>query len=115
MCFNLLVLCFVAGVGADQTDKPNVQTLGSQSRTETDPIVIKTPLTPPAWALLERRLLDENEAACSEFFQTYFDDRGFLKCVVRWGADDGPDDAIENVADWPILHAIGADNSVLSM
>ena len=28
--------------------------------------------------------------------------------VERWGAADGPDDAIENVADWPILHALGA-------
>jgi hypothetical protein len=26
---------------------------------------------------------------------------------------DGPDDAIENIADWTILHALGADNSVL--
>jgi hypothetical protein len=33
--------------------------------------------------------------------------------VERWGGDDGPDDAIENVADWPLLHALGAPDAVL--
>ena len=37
----------------------------------------------------------------------YFDERGWLVCVERWGGDDGPDDAIENCNDWPILHALG--------
>ena len=40
-----------------------------------------------------------------EFFDRYFDDRGYLECVERWGGDDGPDDAIENVNDWPVLYA----------
>ncbi len=35
--------------------------------------------------------------------------------MERWGGDDGPDDAIENVADWPILHALGGDESILTM
>ena len=34
-----------------------------------------------------------------EFFNRYFDDRGYLECVDRWGGDDGPDDAIDA---WPI-------------
>ena len=57
---------------------------------------IETPMSPPAWALLERELLRANTAACEEFFARYFDDRGYLLCVTRWGGDDGPDDAIEN-------------------
>ena len=76
---------------------------------------LRTPMTPPGWALMERELLKANTAACREFYQKYFDERGFLKCVERWGGDDGPDDAIENCNDWPILHALGADDAVLRM
>ena len=74
-----------------------------------------TPVSPPTWALLERQLLDANATACDEFFHKYFDERGFLLCVERWGGDDGPDDAIENCLHWPILHALGADQNVLTM
>jgi hypothetical protein len=76
-------------------------------------ITIKTPLSPPAWALLQRQLLEANTAACQEFFDRYFDERGYLMCVERWGGDDGPDDAIENCTDWPILHALGAPDTIL--
>ena len=60
-------------------------------------IRIDSPMAPPAWALLERELLRANAKACEEFFNKYFDERGFLLCVERWGGDDGPDDAIENL------------------
>src|SRR4051812_9974888 len=69
---------------------------------------IKTPMPAPEWALLERELLRANEAACEAFFARYFDERGYLLAVERWGANDGPDDAIEHVNDWPTLHALGA-------
>ena len=71
-------------------------------------IVIDTPMSPPTWALLERELLAVNAAACREFYAKYFDERGYLLCVERWGGDDGPDDAIENCLDWPLLAALGA-------
>src|SRR5262245_18641219 len=82
-----------------------------------DPPVIRieAPMSPPGWALLERELLRTNAAACEEFFQKYFDDRGFLLCVERWGGDDGPDDAIENCNDWPLLYAIGGPERVRQM
>jgi hypothetical protein len=73
---------------------------------------VETPLPPPAWALLERELLRASEKACREYFDRYFDDRGYLLCVERWGGDDGPDDAIECVNDWPVLHALGADDAI---
>jgi hypothetical protein len=79
------------------------------------PIRIDSPMAPPAWALLERELLRANAAACEEFFTKYFDERGFLLCVERWGGDDGPDDAIENCNDWPLLYAIGAPVRVRQM
>ena len=75
---------------------------------------IATPMAPPTWALLERELLRAEERACDEFFDRYFDDRGYLECVERWGGDDGPDDAIENVNDWPVLYALGGADSILT-
>ena len=78
-------------------------------------IAIEAPMAPPAWALLERELLRQNAAACREFFDKYFDDRGWLLCVERWGGDDGPDDAIENCLDWPVVHALGGSDDVLRM
>src|SRR5499427_6795279 len=78
-------------------------------------ININTPMSPPVWALLERELIRANTAACEEFFARYFDDRGYLRCVTRWGGDDGPDDAIENCTNWPVLHALGAADDVLGM
>jgi len=77
-------------------------------------LTIDTPMSPPVWALLERQLLAANTKACDEFYRKYFDERGFLLCVERWGGDDGPDDAIENCLHWPILHAIGGGDSVLN-
>ena len=76
---------------------------------------LSTPMSPPTWALLERELLRANTAACEEFYTKYFDERGFLRCVERWGGDDGPDDAIENCNDWPLLHALGAPDVILQM
>ena len=76
-------------------------------------VVIDSPMTPPAWALLERELLRANIQACLKFFDRYFDQRGYLLCVERWGGDDGPDDAIENLTDWPVLHALGAPDVIL--
>ena len=48
-------------------------------------IRIASPMPAPRWAELERKLLDDHLAACREFFQKYFDDRGYLLCVPRWG------------------------------
>ena len=78
-------------------------------------IRIGTRLPPPPWAVLERQLLARNVPACGEFFRKYFDDRGYLQCVVRWGANDGPDDAFENFNRWPELHALGASDDILRM
>jgi hypothetical protein len=78
-------------------------------------VVIDQPMSPPVWAVLQRELLRANQAACEAFFDYYFDTRGFLRCIPRWGGDDGPDDAIENLADWPVLHALGASDTILEM
>ncbi len=78
-------------------------------------IAIDTPMPAPAWATLERRLLAAHAPACREFYQKYYDQRGYLQCVLRWGANDGPDDAFENFNHWPELHALGGDDEVLQL
>ena len=78
-------------------------------------LIIESSLAPPSWALLERELLRAQSQACQEFFNHYFDERGYLLCVPRWGGDDGPDDAAENLLNWTMLHALGADDVVLEM
>jgi hypothetical protein len=76
---------------------------------------IEAHMDPPRWATLERRLLADNVPACREFYKKYFDGRGHLQCFVRWGANDGPDDAFENFNRWPELHALGADDEIRQM
>ncbi|HUR56818.1 MAG TPA: hypothetical protein VM029_03855 [Opitutaceae bacterium] len=75
-------------------------------------VKVTTPMPAPEWAKLERQLLAENVPACREFYAKYFDQRGYLQCFVRWGANDGPDDAFENFNAWPELHALGADDEI---
>jgi hypothetical protein len=51
----------------------------------------------------------------SEFYHKYYDERGRVQCVLRWGADDGPDDAFENFAGWPEFHALGGSDEILKL
>src|SRR4051812_46853801 len=77
---------------------------------------IATPMEPPEWALLERELLHAHTAACMAFFHRYFNQAtGWLETTERWGGDDGADDAIENVNDWPHLYALGGDAVIKDM
>ena len=78
-------------------------------------VTVNTPTPPPAWALLERELIRAQTQAIEAFYDHYFDDRGYLLCVPRWGGDDGPDDAAENFAGWTILHALGGPDIVLEL
>jgi len=78
-------------------------------------IAIDTPMEAPPWAKLERQVLDVSTPALAEFYQKYYDSRGYVQCVLRWGADDGPDDAFENLAGWPELHALGGSDEVLRL
>ncbi len=74
-----------------------------------------TPMTAPEWALLQRELLSAHTEACEIFHAQYFDERNHLLCFPRWGANDGPDDAIEHVNDWPLLHALGGSDRILEL
>jgi hypothetical protein len=78
-------------------------------------IKIATSMPAPEWARLERRILAEAVPAAREYVAKYYDDRGYFQHVVRWGANDGPDDAFENTAGWPELHALGASDEIMQM
>ena len=78
-------------------------------------ITVDTAMAAPKWAQMERQLLAANVPAAREFFNKYFDQRGYLLCFVRWGANDGPDDAFENFNHWPELHALGASDEIVQM
>ena len=78
-------------------------------------ITVDSKMDPPAWALLERRVFEESAPAMAEFYSKYYDDQGRVQCVLRWGADDGPDDAFENFAGWPEFHALGGSDEILKL
>jgi hypothetical protein len=50
-----------------------------------------------------------------DYYATYVDAQDHLKVFERWGANDGPDDAAEATNDWVLLHALGADDSLLTL
>lgn len=76
---------------------------------------IAAPMAAPDWALLQRELFRVTTEACETYFARYFDERGYFLHFERWGANDGPDDTIENVNDWPQLHALGAPDRIREM
>ena len=78
-------------------------------------VTVSTPMPPPEWALLERELIRAQTTASLAFFDRYFDERGYLKAVPHWSADDGADDAAENLCMWPVLYALGAPDDVLKI
>ena len=78
-------------------------------------IVIESPMAPPDWALAERALIRENAIAAAEFAAKYIDSRGHFRGVERWGGNDGPDDVMETFHNWPLAHALGADDRLLQL
>jgi hypothetical protein len=76
---------------------------------------VGTPMTAPSWALLQRELFRATTEACEAFFDRFFDEKGYFLHFARWGANDGPDDTIENVNDWPQLYALGAPERIKEM
>ena len=66
-------------------------------------IEITTPMAPPAWAVMERLLLEEKSQHIEDFYDFYFDERGYLLHVPHWGSVDGLDDLFDIFADWTLL------------
>ena len=88
----------------------SVVTLQSQPE-----VLLEEPTAPPAWALAERLLLEAASGGVEAFAERYTDERGYLKCVERWGGNDGADDAMENFGGWTLLYALGGDRKVVEL
>lgn len=102
-CFRVVSLAlFLFGVGLAAT------------RAQTA-LKVDTKMPAPEWAKLERQLLADSVPVARAFVQKYYDDRGYIQCFVRWGANDGPDDAFENFRQWPELHALGASDEIIQL
>jgi hypothetical protein len=86
---------------------------GSSSAETT--ITVNTPMPPPSWALAQRALLKAGAEGAEVFAAKYLDDRGFFRCVERWGGNDGPDDVMENFQNWTLLYALGGPESLLRL
>jgi len=75
---------------------------------------IDSPMTPPSWALMERALLAENARLIEAFHKKYVNpSNGFLEVVEHWGGGDGPDDAMENFYNWPMVYILGGPRGTL--
>jgi hypothetical protein len=80
------------------------------------PVVrVDKPMSPPDWALAERALLKAYAEAAVEFAAKYVDERGYFKCIERWGGNDGPDDVMETFNNWTLLHSLGASDAVINL
>jgi hypothetical protein len=80
------------------------------------PVVkIDKPMAPPDWALAERALLRAYSEAAEAFAARYVDERGYFRCIERWGGNDGPDDVMETFHSWTLLHALGGSDQVLEL
>ncbi len=78
-------------------------------------LVLDQTSEPPSWALAERLLLETASDGVQAFFDRFVDDRGHLKCVERWGGNDGADDAMENFGGWTLLYALGGREAVVDL
>ncbi len=78
-------------------------------------LVLDKATAPPGWALAERLLLDTASDGVQAFSERFVDERGHLKCIERWGGNDGADDAMENFGGWTLLYALGGSDAVLTL
>jgi hypothetical protein len=78
-------------------------------------IEITTPMAPPAWGVMERLLMEEKSQHIEDFYDFYFDERGYLLHTPHWGSVDGVDDLFDIFGDWTVLYSLGGRQSVLDL
>jgi len=78
-------------------------------------ILIETKVEIPEWASAERELFARYDSAAQMFANEYLADNGYFKGIERWGGNDGPDDVMENFAQWPLYYALGGSDEVLRL
>lgn len=73
-------------------------------------------MAPPAWGLMQRALLEENVRLMRAFLAKYVNPaNGYLEVVEHWGGADGPDDAMENFYNWPMVYILGGPRESLEL
>ena len=83
-------------------------------RGQSDLVIPISKLMPaPAWALAERRLLALNAEGVDVWASKYLDENGHLRGAANFGIEDGPDDAVESIRNWPLAHALGGPDSII--
>ncbi|WP_454759518.1 hypothetical protein [Caulobacter segnis] len=76
-------------------------------------LAVDKPMPAPAWALVERALLQANAEGVEAFTRKFVDGRGYLKGPEHWGITDGPDDSVEPIRNWPLAYALGGPDTIL--
>ncbi len=95
-CLFLALLLSVA-VAPAQSPSPVVTTIEANLR-----------VNPPAWAPLERRLIDDESQAVFVFVSHYVRSGGTL--IWRTSGSASPDDSYESFYNYPLLYALGGDD-----
>ncbi|MFB4284298.1 hypothetical protein ACBJ59_54085 [Nonomuraea sp. MTCD27] len=67
----------------------------------------------PAWAVLERRLIDELSRAVVPYLDKYTRSDGSLIWRAEFPGRDGLDDGYEAYWNWPLAYLVGADDLLL--
>ena len=70
---------------------------------------------PPAWAVLERKLIDVMNAAVYPFLEKYTHEDGTLIWHDTWyNSRDGADDFYESSYNWPLFYLLGGGDHLLT-
>jgi hypothetical protein len=91
-----LALTLSVALASAQSAAPAVRTIEANTR-----------VNPPAWAPLERRLIDDMSQAAFEFVRHYTRSGGTL--IWRTSGSTHPDDLPESFYNYPLLYALGGD------
>lgn len=103
--FGTLILALVLG--------NQVQPLKAQTKRPLDnPIHLKTATPPPAWALMERHLIDFLYPAAMEYVNKYTREDGTLIWRDEWPGMDGSDDGYESFYNFPLYAALGGNMEI---
>ena len=93
---QILLLCFALGGGLWAADKPAFVTIEAG-----------TPVNPPAWAVMERRLIDVMSEAALKYHARYVRSGGTL--IWKTSGLASADDLPESFYNFPLLYALGGD------
>jgi hypothetical protein len=73
-------------------------------------------LDPPAWAVLERRLIDTMDQAVYPYLEKYTHPDGTLIWGNTWrNGRDGLDDLYESFYNWPLFYLLGGGDHLLTL